>query len=127
MVQVLTGTPSVSWSQVWTSSGTNSVRHSQLLGMGLWSHREVASGLGVGLMTSLSFDRAERPTIAWLDDNGSVSAEFNGGGAQQVAVSGAGVIHPVLSLSHDLVGDLRGMYGESTPGGFSDIGYSGGV
>lgn len=121
------GTPSVSWSQVWSLSGMNSVRHSQLLGTGLWSHREVASGQGVGLMTSLSFDRAERPTIAWLDEDGSVSAEFNGGGAQQVAISGAGVVHPVLSLSHDLAGDLRGMYGEATPGGFSDIGYSGGV
>jgi hypothetical protein len=121
------GTPSVGWSQAWPLSGVNSVRHSQLLGTGLWSHREVATGQGVGLMTSLSFDRAERPTVAWLDGDGSVSAEFNGGGVQQMAASGAGTAHPVLSISHDLAGNLRGMYGEATPGVFSDIGYSGGA
>jgi len=120
------GTASVSWSSVSQMAQSNTAYHSQFLELGLWTHREVASGNDVGLRTALSFDRAERPTIAWLNGSGAISADFNGGAPQEF-VTGANTTNPVLSLSHDLAGNLRGMFGGATPGEFFSIDYSGGV
>ena len=120
------GTPSVSWSQVANGSGTNIVRHSQFTGLGLWNSRDVASGTDIALVTSLAFDRAERPTIAWINNSGNLSASFNGGAAQPFGVSAA-VTTPALSISYDLAGNLRGAYAKTTPGNFFDISYSGGT
>lgn len=121
------GTPALSWSSVSQVSGANSVRYSQLLGLGMWNTRELANGLELGLRTSLSFDRSERPSVAWVNGNGSVSASFNLGAAQELTPTGANFTNPVVSLSHDLAGTLRGMYSRETAGNLFDIGYSGGT
>jgi hypothetical protein len=121
------GTPAVSWSSVSTAGGNNSVRCSQLLGLGMWNMRELANGTGLGLRTSLTFDRAERPSVAWVNIDGSVNASFNFGAPQSIAASGANFNNPVVSLSLDLAGSLRGMYGRTTAGNLFDIGYSGGT
>lgn len=120
------GTPSVSWSHVQQPAGTNSVRHSQLLGLGLWQTREVASGSDSGILTSIAFDRAERPVVAWVNSNGNVQASFNGGAPQSVG-TGANVATPSIRLSYDLTGTLRGMYNRTTTGNFFDIRHTGGT
>ncbi|MFH1418676.1 MAG: hypothetical protein ABII12_10385, partial [Planctomycetota bacterium] len=120
------GTPSVSWSLVQTSGGDNTVFHSQLSGLGLWMHHELASGVGVGLSTSLAFDRAERPTVAWLNDTGAIKARFNFGASEQIA-DNANWDSPILTVSYDLAGDLRGMYRTTTAEEFDEISRSGGA
>ncbi len=120
------GTPSVSWSLVQNIVGDNTVFHSQLSGLGVWMHHELASGPGVGLRTSLAFDRAERPTVVWLDDNGALNAKFNFGASEQIA-GNADWGSPILSVSYDLAGDLRGMYRTTTSEEFDDISRSEGT
>lgn len=120
------GTPSVSWSQVADGSGTNIVRHSQFAGLGLWTSRDVASGTDIALVTSLAFDRAERPTIAWINNSGNLAASFNGGAAQAFGANAA-MATPALSISYDLAGNLRGAYARTTPGNFFDISHTGGA
>lgn len=119
------GTPSVSWSSASQVGGPNSVRYSQLLGLGLWNTREMANGISIGLRTALTFDRAERPILAWSNSNGSVNASFNLAASQELTASGANSINPALSLSLDRAGSLRGMYSRSAAGNLYDIGYSG--
>lgn len=119
------GTPSVSWSQVTDGSGNNIVRHSQFSGLGLWTSRDVASGIDIGLVTSIAFDRSERPTIAWINNSGNLAASFNGGAAQAFGANAA-LATPALSISYDLAGNLRGAYARTTPGNFFDISYTGG-
>ncbi len=119
------GTPSVSWSQAANPTGTNTVHLSQLLGLGLWSTETFASGVDTGLLTALSFDRAERPTVSWVNGDGTVQASFNHLAPMAVG-SGAATAKPIVSLAHDLAGDLRGLYGRSSTGNFFGIGYSGG-
>jgi len=118
------GTPSVSWSLVSTNGGANSVRHSQRMGLGIWNNREIFSGTGAGVRTANAFDRAERPAVAWINDSGVVQGQFNYGSIQTIAALGANVLAPTLSLHYDLAGSLRGMYGTSSAGAFSSIGYS---
>ncbi len=120
------GTPAVSWSLVSTLGMPNTVYHSQLSGLGFWSHNALAAGSGLGLRTSLAFDRAERPAVAWVNSDNTVKGRFNFGAVQQIAAN-ANADKPVLSLAYDLAGDLRGMYAATTPpaAGFSSIGYSG--
>lgn len=121
------GTAAVSWSSVSQAGGAHSVRYSQFQGFGQWNTRELANGPGLGLRTSLSFDRSERPSVAWVSGDGSASASFNLGAAQQLTATGANTSEPVVSLSHDLAGGLRGMYARTTTGNLFDIGYSGGA
>jgi hypothetical protein len=85
----------------------------------------VASGINIGLVTSIAFDRAERPTIAWINNEGNLAASFNGGPAQVFGVTAA-TATPALSISYDLAGNLRGAYAKNTPGNFFDISHTGG-
>jgi hypothetical protein len=118
------GTPSVSWSLVSTVGAANSVRHSQLLGLGIWDNRELLSASGAGIRTAHAFDRAERPSVAWINDNGSVQGQFNYAGNQTITASGANVLAPTLSLYYDLAGSLRGTYGTSSAGAYWSIGFT---
>ncbi len=114
------GTPAVSWSLVQTSGGDNSVFYSRLSGLGLWMHSELDSGPGIGLRTSLAFDRAERPSVAWLNDTGALKASHNFGAVEQIA-GNADWQYPILSACYDLAGEFRGMYRTTTPGKFDEI------
>lgn len=109
------GVPSVSWSSTSPVSATNTVYRSNTSGLGFWSHSVVESGPGVGLLTSLSFDRAERPTVAWMNDSGEIRTLFNNSVAQVVAGNG-NIPRPALSIHHDLTGTLRGGYSGTTVG-----------
>jgi len=120
------GTPSVAWSAVSLIGGTNVTKHSQLTGLGLWNHRDIASGAGVGLRSAIAFDRAERPSLAWVNSSTAAQGQFNYGGVQSVAASGANTANPIITLGYDLAGNLRGMFQGSTPGNFLSIGYSSG-
>ncbi|MCG8407280.1 MAG: PEP-CTERM sorting domain-containing protein [Phycisphaerales bacterium] len=119
------GTPSVSWSS--STAGIDTVYRSERLGLGLWAHREVASGPTAGMQTALSFDRAERPTVAWIDGNGHVKAEFDNSGVHVSVANGADTVNPVLSISHDLAGNLRGLFTGTAAGDLFDIGSVGGA
>lgn len=115
------GTPSVSWSSGQGAIGFSTVYRSEFLGLGFWAHREVASGVGVGTQTALSFDRAERPTIAWVNSNGSVNAEYDDNGSPVVVTGGANSDIPALSVTHDLAGNLRGLFSGQSTGDLFDI------
>ena len=117
------GTPSVSWSS--GALGINTVYRSELSGLGIWARRQIATGTAIGLQTSLSFDNAERPTVTWVDGNGSVNAEFNDDGNPMLVASTARTISPILSISHDLAGNLRGMFTGNVTGSLSDISWTG--
>ncbi len=119
------GMPAVSWSSYAPAMDSGTVKVSQLTGLGFWTHRQVATGTGVGYRTALAFDRAERPTTAWVNGNGTVFGQFDLNAPQQVG-TGADVAHPALSLGYDLEGALRGMYGRATVGQFHGIAYSSG-
>jgi len=119
------GTPAVSWSAFGGPPGTDAVSRSERSGLGLWATRSVSTG--AGRQTALSFDRAERPAIAWIDDIGAVRAQVDDGATQTVVANGANVGQPALSLTHDLAGNLRGVFSGATPGAFSSISESGGV
>lgn len=120
------GTPSVSWSTVANPSGTNTVKLSRLSGLGFWSTQDVATGTNIALVTSLAFDRAERPAVAWVNAAGNISASFNGGTVQNFG-SGASTTNPAMRIGYDLAGALRGAYSRSTTGNFFDISHSGGT
>jgi hypothetical protein len=78
----------------------------------------------VGLSTSLAFDRAERPAVAWINASGVIKGQFNYGSTQQIGTN-ANVSRPIISMGYDLEGSLRGMYATtSSAGSFSSIGYS---
>jgi hypothetical protein len=120
------GTPAIAWSTIDQLGGPNIVRESQLLGLGTWNHRTLASATNIGLRTSLSFDRAERPAIAWTNSDGSVQGQFNYG--SNLSVAAAGAANPTfrtIDLSYDLAGNLRGMYSGTTAGQFSSIAHNG--
>lgn len=119
------GTPAVSWSLVSQSSGVNTVNFAQLLGLGLWSTHQLAPATAdSGLLTSLAFDRSERPVVAWVNANGTVQASFNLGAAQSVG-SSAATARPIIDISYDLAGTLRGMFARTSTGNFFDIRHSG--
>lgn len=120
------GTPSISWSFGSTVGGANTIHYSQLSGLGFWADRQVASDTGIGLRTSLAFDRAERPTVAWVNSDGTVKGQFNFGQTQQIAIN-PDVNRPVISLGYDMAGSLRGMFAATpSPGAnFLSIGYAG--
>ncbi len=119
------GAPSVAYT---IGNGTsNTVYRSEQSGLGLWAHRTVTTGTGVGLVTALSFDRAERPTLAWINDNGSVNVEFDDSGMITSFASSAETNPAVLSLSHDLADNLRGMYSGIADGSLRHISKSGTV
>lgn len=118
------GSASLSWTATSTMGGANFVRHSQFTPLGFWSHREIASGPGVGLRTAITFDRAERPTLAWVNDNGAVFGQFNYGANQSIAGTGANIARPVVALTTDLTGSLRGMFNNAAVGSTSSIGYT---
>ena len=119
------GTPAVSWSAFAGPQGTDAVNRSERSGLGLWATRPVSTGSAK--QTALSFDRAERPTTVWIDDLGNVLGQVNDGITQSVAVDGANASRPALSLTHDLAGNLRGVFSGATPGALSSITESGGV
>ncbi len=122
------GTASVAWSAFQSTVGSNTVFRSELSGLGIWSHHTVEIVNGAGLQTALAFDRAERPTVAWVNANGSVRAQFNDGLIGTVAaIATANTMQPALSLSFDLAGDLRGVFNGTAPGNLFDISEVGGV
>ncbi len=120
------GMPAVSWSQVAQTAGNpHTVHLSQMSGLGLWNRLQLApSSSDSGLLTSLAFDRSERPVVAWVNSNGTVQASFNYGAAQTVG-SGAASQRPVIDISYDLAGTLRGMYARTSAGSFFDIRHTG--
>ncbi|MCB9856822.1 MAG: hypothetical protein H6818_14165 [Phycisphaerales bacterium] len=123
------GGPSVAWSRFSTIGGNNTVYRSELLGLGLWAHRSVASGFGLGAATSLSFDRAERPIVAWTTSGNEVHADFNNGQVTGLVGADAGGSGQALSISHDLAGNLRGVYCGADAGNlrsvdFDNVGFS---
>lgn len=119
------GMPSLSWSRLSLAGGSNSVMRSERSGLGLWSHRLVASGQGTGIATSLSFDRSERPIVGWMNETSEVFADFNNGQSVNMAGASANATAGALSLSHDLAGNLRGLYAESTAGSLRGISFNG--
>lgn len=118
------GSASLSWTATPTMGGNNVVRHSQFTPLGFWSHRDIATGPGVGQRTAITFDRAERPTLAWVNNDGTVFGQFNYGANQSIAGSGANVSRPVVALTTDLTGALRGMFNNAAVGATSSIGYT---
>lgn len=118
------GTPAVSWSAFAGPPGTDAVSRSERSGLGLWATRPVSTG--PALQTALSFDRAERPTTVWIDNFGAVLGQINDGITQTVAAGGASFSQPALSLTHDLAGNLRGVFSGATPGDLFSISESGG-
>lgn len=123
------GVPSVAWAAVSSVGGNSTVYRSELLGLGLWAHRPVATGFGLGTATSLSFDRAERPFVAWMTSGNEVHADFNNGQVVGLVAADAGDPAHGLSISHDLAGNLRGVFCGEAVGSlksvdFDDIGFS---
>ncbi len=104
------GTPSVVWSRYSSSGAMNRVMRAERGGLGLWSRLDLAAGSGVGVVTGLSFDRSERPVVAWMNQNEEVVADFNNGQTNSSVGGLADLGAGALSLSHDLAGNLRGMY-----------------
>lgn len=120
------GTPAISWSTIDQVGGPNIVKESQLLGLGMWNHRTIASANNIGLRTSLAFDRSERPNIAWTNSDGSVQAQFNYGSNQSVAVAtSANSTFPTVDLSYDIAGNLKGMFTGTGAGTFSSVTHNG--
>jgi hypothetical protein len=119
------GSSFVSWSSVTTAAGSNTVRLSQRGSLGLWNTRDMTSGVGLGLRTSLAFDRSERPAVGWVNVDGSVRGSFNYAADQQIAASGASFTNPVISLGYDLAGSMRGMFAGSSAGNFSSVSHNG--
>jgi hypothetical protein len=91
----------------------------------MWMHHELASGLGIGLRTSIAFDRAERPSVAWINSTGIIKARFDSEPTEQLGTNAAAA-SPIVSLGYDLAGDMRGMYMTTSPGNLYGIGYDGG-
>ncbi|MFQ5412499.1 MAG: hypothetical protein ACE5EC_09365 [Phycisphaerae bacterium] len=122
------GTASIAWSAFQSTVGSNTVFRSELSGLGIWSHHTVTTGSGAGLQAALAFDRAEQPTVAWINADGSVQAQFNDGPIGTVAATAtANVMQPALSLSYDLAGDLRGAFNGVAPGNLFDISEAAGI
>lgn len=119
------GMPSVAWSSVGVFTGTGTVYRSEMSNLGLWAHRQVAAGIGVGTATALTFDRTERPIVTWTKNWLEVYADFNDGQVVQMVASDAGVDSQALSISHDLAGNLRGVYGGNAGTDLKSIGFSG--
>jgi hypothetical protein len=117
------GTPSTSFSLI-NTTGSNSVQHAQHTSLGLWSSRELANGVGVGIRTAIAFDRSERPSIAWVNTTEAVQGQFNYGTNGSVGTA-ANATRPIINMNYDLAGNLRGMYGGSSSGDFSSISYNG--
>ncbi|MBX3396056.1 MAG: hypothetical protein KF841_11885 [Phycisphaerae bacterium] len=117
------GVPSVAWSVTHNTGVGNTVYRSNTSGLGFWTHHTVEATTGAGILTSLSFDRSERPTVAWVNGDGVVKTLFNNTTLQTIAASGANVNRPALTISHDLTGTLRGIYSTQTAGGM--MGFSG--
>jgi len=118
------GTPAVSWSQFAGSQG-DSVNRSERSALGLWATNPISSG--VARQTALSFDRAERPTMVWIDGAATVKAQFDDGTLQTIPSSNPNVMNPALSITHDLAGNLRGVFAGASPGDLFSIDGSGGT
>lgn len=114
------GTPSVTWTALPQSGGNSTVMHSQFTGLGMWSHRSVTTASGAGQESAITFDRAERPALAWVNSSGAVEGQFNNGTIQAFGVNAA-TGNTALSLTTDLAGNIRGAYAGSTPGAIYDI------
>jgi hypothetical protein len=121
------GTPAVTWARVDRFSLTdNAVFHSELTPLGIWSTRQMATGNGIGIATSQSYDRSERPHVAWLNNDGALRGSFNFQSTLNITGGPApSTSNPTLSLQHDLAGNLRGMYVGSSPGVFGSISWTG--
>ncbi len=119
------GMPSVSWAARSNVGGVSTVFRSERSGLGLWAHRTVVAGVGVGVSTSLSFDRAERPIVAWMTDAFDIHADFNNGDVVGFVSANANSQSAALSISHDLAGNLRGVFGGSTTGSLRSVDFNG--
>lgn len=122
------GTAALTWTDA-SSTGlaSNDLRHSELTELGLWSHRTLTSGSGIGAVTALSYDRSERPQVAWINSpGGGRGGSFNYQTPQSISSGpAASTSPPLLSLRHDLAGNLRGAYAGSTPGEIGGISWNG--
>lgn len=104
------GGAAVSWSRINSSSQMNVVHFSEQSPLGLWNHRNVATGIGIGMATTLSFDRAERPTVSWLNEDATVQVDINRGAQTQLIASNALGDEGSLVFKHDIAGGLQGAY-----------------
>lgn len=120
------GSASVGWTEINQNTNDGAVRHSQMTGLGLWNTRTLITGNDVGKRAALSFDRSERPLLAWVNGDGSVQGQFNYGANQSIAGTGAAnAARPNISLGYDLAGNARGFFGGTTTGNFRSIGHTG--
>lgn len=117
------GGASVVWSKI-ANTQIGTVYRSERLGIGGWAHRQVASGIGVGSSTTLSFDRAERPLVGWTVSTGQIHCDFNDGQVVQMVGSNSNNIRPDIQFHHDIAGNLRGLYSTQGDGG-TGIAFSG--
>jgi len=106
------GGAAVSWSRIESFGQTNTVHFSEQSPLGLWNHRNVATGSGNGTSTSLSFDRAENPTVGWLDNDGDIRVDINRGSTTQLISNNALGEDGAMVLMHDLAGQLQGAYAD---------------
>ena len=104
------GRPSVSYARYSAASTGSTAYRSDLLGLGLWSHHVLETGLGVGGATGLSFDRAENPVAFWQDPGAGIKYRFANGSNQVLVATGANTSKPLIDVHHDLAGNLRGVY-----------------
>ncbi|GJQ26318.1 MAG: hypothetical protein HBSAPP02_13500 [Phycisphaerae bacterium] len=120
------GSASIGWTEINQNTSDGAVRHSQMTGLGLWNTRTLITGNDVGKRAALSFDRSERPLLAWINGDGSVQGQFNYGANQSIAGTGAAnAARPNISLTYDLAGTARGYFGGTTTGNFRSIGHTG--
>ncbi len=104
------GGAAVSWSRIDSLSQNNTVHYSEQSPLGLWSHRTVSTGSAIGTATSVSFDRAERPSVGWLSLSGNFNIDINHGATTQLISSNAMGDEGLLVFNHDLAGQLQGAY-----------------
>lgn len=121
------GTAAVTWSQADRFDvATNTMNHSSLTPLGIWSHRVMATGVRVGLTSSISYDRAERPHVGWMNGSGTMSLSFNFGSTQNPAMTPTPhTTTPLLTLKHDIAGTFRGMYAGATAGQLGGVTWNG--
>ncbi len=102
------GVPAIAWTQTHSFDGTSILTRSRATGLGGWQHLTVDSGVNAAFAASMSFDRAERPTVAWVGGT-TVKTQFNDITLQTVA-GNPGNSRYAIQVYHDLTGTLKGVY-----------------
>lgn len=119
------GVPSVAWAQTHAFDSSCILTRSRASGLGGWQHQTIDSGANAAYATSLSFDRAERPTVVWVGGS-SIKTLYNDATLQTVANNAGGSRYAVQAY-HDLTGTLRGAYTGNTPGNIFTLSGTNGV